>query len=138
MWARAGRWRGESAKEGSPDALTRGVTRAKVLGVPIRLELPTDTMFHNWHRVRDGTLSRAAFQKLMTPLRVYVIARLQEGTTCSAGLVAARCREILSLEPALWTLVHVEGVEPTKSTAAATPPAVSSLSCFRLSTSFEL
>jgi transposase len=81
------------------------------------LELLTDTMFHNWHRVRDGTLSRAAFQKLIAPLRVHVIARLQEGTTCSASLVAGRCREILSLETALWTFVHVEGVEPTNNVA---------------------
>jgi transposase len=81
------------------------------------LELLTQTMFHAWHRVRDGTLSRAAFQELMEPLRVHVVARLQEGISCSTGLVAGRCREILSLEPALWTFVHIEGVEPTNNFA---------------------
>lgn len=81
------------------------------------LELLAETMFHNWHRVRDGTMSRADFQKLMDPLRLHVLARLQEGTMCSSGLVAGRCREILSLEPALWTFVHVEGVEPTNNFA---------------------
>jgi transposase len=81
------------------------------------LELLAETMFHAWHRVRDGTLSRAAFQKLMESLRVHVVARLQEGTSCSSGLVAGRCREILILEPALWTFVSIEGVEPTNNFA---------------------
>jgi transposase len=81
------------------------------------LELLTDTMFHLWHRVRDGTLSRTTFQKLMKSLRLHVVARLQEGTSCSSGLVAGRCREILTLEPALWTFVTHEGVEPTNNFA---------------------
>jgi transposase len=81
------------------------------------LELLTETMFHAWHRVRDGTLSRAAFQELMESLRLHVVARLQEGISCASSLVAGRCREILSLEPALWTFVHVEGVEPTNNFA---------------------
>ena len=81
------------------------------------LELLTEAMFHLWHRVRDGTLSRTVFQKRMASLRVHVVARLQEGTLCSSGLVAGRCREILTLEPALWTFVSVEGVEPTNNFA---------------------
>jgi transposase len=81
------------------------------------LELLTETMFHLWHRVRDGTLSRADFQELMESLRVHVVARLQEGTSCSSGLVAGRCREILTLEPALWTFVSIDGVEPTNNFA---------------------
>lgn len=81
------------------------------------LELLTETMFHLWHRVRDGTLSRADFQKLMASLRVHVVARLEEGTSCSSSLVAGRCREILTLEPALWTFVSIEGIEPTNNFA---------------------
>ena len=34
---------------------------------------------------------------------------------CSAKAVAGRCREILELEPALWTFASVEGVEPTNN-----------------------
>ena len=79
------------------------------------LELLTDTMFHAWHRVRDGTKTRAAFQKLIEPLRQHVVARLQEGAACPAQAVAGRCREILELEPALWTFAYVEGVEPTNN-----------------------
>jgi transposase len=81
------------------------------------LELLTETMFHAWHRVRDGTMTRAAFQKLMTPLRQYVVMHLRAGASCPPQLVAGRCREILELEPALWTFVDVEGVEPTNNAA---------------------
>lgn len=79
------------------------------------LELLTETMFHAWHRVRDGTMTRAAFQELIEPLRKHVVARLREGSACSAKAVAGRCREILELEPALWTFASVEGVEPTNN-----------------------
>lgn len=81
------------------------------------LELLTETMFHAWHRVRDGTLSRKAFQDLMAQLRPHVVARLHEGAACSDRAVAGRCREILALEPALWTFVHTPGVEPTNNAA---------------------
>ena len=79
------------------------------------LELLTETMFHLWHRVRDGTMRRREFQKRMESLRTHVIARLREGTDCSSRAVAGRCREILKLELALWTFVHINGVEPTNN-----------------------
>lgn len=79
------------------------------------LELLTETMFHAWHRVRDGTMSRRAFQDLLAPLRAYVVARLRDGEACSVPDVAGRCREILVLEPALWTFATTEGVEPTNN-----------------------
>jgi transposase len=89
------------------------------------LEVLTETMFHYWHRVRDGTDSRAAFQALIEPLRKQVVAWLQEGQNCSVRKVAGRCREILALEPALWTFVETEGVEPTNNAAErALRPAV--------------
>jgi transposase len=79
------------------------------------LELLTETMFHLWHRVREGTMTRKDFQERMEALRSHVVARLHEGRDCSSRAVAGRCREILELEPALWTFVHVEGVEPTNN-----------------------
>jgi transposase len=80
------------------------------------LELLTDTLFHGWHRVRDSTMTRSAFQQLIERLRQHVVARLREGTACPVQIVAGRCREILELEPALWTFAYVEGVEPTNNT----------------------
>jgi transposase len=81
------------------------------------LELLTETMFHLWHRVRDGTMTREAFQELMIPLREQVVAWLEEGKACSVRKVAGRCREILEVESALWTFVHMQGVEPTNNAA---------------------
>lgn len=81
------------------------------------LEMLTDSMFHVWHRVRDGTDTRAEFRRFIGNLRVHVVARLQEGANCPARVVAGRCREILELEPALWTFANIEGVEPTNNAA---------------------
>lgn len=81
------------------------------------LELLTETMFHAWHRVREGTLSLAAFQALIPPLRGQVTAWLQDGRSSGIRGVAGRCEEILELEPALWTFVDTEGVEPTNNAA---------------------
>jgi transposase len=84
-------------------------------GIGRALELLTDTMFHAWHRVRDGTMTRAEFQKLIEPLRAHVVAWLHEGAACPVNVVAGRCREILALEPALWTFAYIDGVEPTNN-----------------------
>jgi transposase len=84
-------------------------------GIGRALELLTDTMFHTWHRVRDGTMTRAEFQKLIEPLRTHVVAWLHEGAACPVNVVAGRCREILALEPALWTFAYIENVEPTNN-----------------------
>jgi transposase len=88
---------------------------ASAIGRP--LELLTETMFHAWHRVRDGTMTRAAFQNLMMRLRECVLMHLHEGVSCPAQRVAGRCSEILELEPALWTFVHIEGIDPTNNAA---------------------
>jgi transposase len=79
------------------------------------LELLTDTMFHAWHGVRHGTMTRSEFQKLIEPLRSYVVGWLNDGAACPIQAVAGRCQEILKLEPALWTFAYVEGVEPTNN-----------------------
>ena len=61
----------------------------------------------------------------MTRLRAAVEALLAEGETCDHPKVRAMCREILTLAPAMWTFVRVEGVEPTNNSAErALRPAV--------------
>jgi transposase len=89
----------------------------KAYALGYALELLTDTMFHAWHQVRAGTLTRAAFQEFIEQIRPHVVARLQEGTDCPAKSVAGRCREILELAPALWTFAYIDGVEPTNNAA---------------------
>lgn len=82
-------------------------------------------MFDQWHRVRDGTLLRADFRQIMTPLSGEILLLLRQGSQCDAPQVAGRCREILKLEGALFTFVRVAGVAPTNNMAErAIRPAV--------------
>jgi transposase len=74
-------------------------------------------MFHWWHRVREGTLSRSSFRSYMSPVRREVERLLDAGSTCGVPKTEGMCREILKLHQALWTFVHLEGVEPTNNTA---------------------
>ena len=87
--------------------------RAKALS--IKLGSLVNTMFHHWHRVRDGTLSRAQFQDLMKPVQTDIEAALLEGTSIPS--IARKCRGIVKLQCALWTFVRVQGVEPTNNHA---------------------
>jgi transposase len=82
-----------------------------------RLMRLTNQMFHLWHRVRDGTLSRPMFRYHMIAIREAVGATLRTGANCSHSKTAGTCAEILQYEDALWTFVRVEGVEPTNNAA---------------------
>jgi transposase len=79
------------------------------------LELCARQLFHWWHRVRDGTLKRSSFRLYAAQLRLEVRALLREGAVCEDPKGAALCRSLLRHEPALWTFVHTEGVEPTNN-----------------------
>ena len=72
-------------------------------------------MFKWWHKVRDGTLSRATFRQYMRPVRIRIGELLREAQRCRNARTKATAREILKLESALWTFVDVEGVEPTNN-----------------------
>jgi len=75
------------------------------------------TMFELWYRVRDGTLSRADFPGSMQPIQAEVRGLLRIGILLDHPGTRKTCRNILSLEPALWTFVAQEGVEPTNNAA---------------------
>jgi hypothetical protein len=75
------------------------------------------TMFDLWYRVRDGTLSRADFQRSMQPIQAEVSNLLRIGTLLDHRGTRKTCHNLLSLEPALWTFVAQEGVEPTNNAA---------------------
>ncbi len=79
------------------------------------LLLEVKLLFEWWHRVRDRTLARSSFRAYVIPLRRRVGALLRKRATCGYGPTEATCRELLKLEPALWTFVRVEGVEPTNN-----------------------
>jgi transposase len=75
-------------------------------------------MFALWHRVRDGSLTRAAFQARMQPVREEVESLLHLGARLvDHRKTQATCQKLLKMRAALWTFVDVAGVEPTNNAA---------------------
>ena len=72
-------------------------------------------MFGWWHKVRDGTLSRADFRESMGPLRARVEALLAKGRELGEKKTARTCATVLKAQKAMWTFVEFEGVEPTNN-----------------------
>ena len=70
-----------------------------------------------WYRGRDGTLAWADFQVAMLPLMARVSTLLQEGVAGADAKAQGTCRNLLKLEPALWTFVWEPGVDPTNNSA---------------------
>ncbi|MEM7716351.1 MAG: transposase [Cyanobacteria bacterium P01_A01_bin.68] len=92
-----------------------------------------EKLFQLWHRVRDGTLTRAEFKLLVPSIRNSIKSSLQEATDYEIGSkektpfakTVRTCRQLLKFEPALWLFVEVDGVEPTNNSAErAIRPAV--------------
>lgn len=77
----------------------------------------TELLFSNWHRVRDGTLSRMDFSALVQPIRKDVKTLLEIGLLLDQSTTRKTCSNILKLEPALWTFVDHVGIEPTNNAA---------------------
>jgi transposase len=91
------------------------------------------TLFQLWYQVRDGTLTREAFRQAVQPIQAEVNRWLQEAASYDIGpqektplaKTVRTCRQILAIEPALWTFVERVGVEPTNNAAErALRPAV--------------
>lgn len=76
-------------------------------------------LFKWWHRVRDGTLSRADFQAKVEPLRAEVADLLRQAAACEDDhpKLAGMAEAILKLETCMWTFVEHPGVEPTNNAA---------------------
>jgi transposase len=83
--------------------------------VGLALMRERDKMFKWWHRVRDGTLTRAVFERRMRKMESTVGRLLRKAVACAEDKTAGVAAEILKLESAMWTFVDVEGVEPTNN-----------------------
>jgi transposase len=77
----------------------------------------TARLFAHWHRLRDGTLNRTDFAALVEPIRKDVKILLEIGVLTNQSQTRKTCAHILKLEPALWTFVYHEGIEPTNNAA---------------------
>jgi transposase len=81
-------------------------------------EMGLDTVtvvFELWHSFRGGGLSRAQLKRRIAPVRQTLREWLELGCACKDSKAAAFCANVLAVEPALWTFIHKEGVEPTNN-----------------------
>lgn len=82
------------------------------------LLMHADILLRQWKRVRDGTLTRTGFRRhYLGWIRVEVRTLLDRGAGCRCAKTAGVCRELLAVEPALYTFATIEGVEPTNNAA---------------------
>ena len=77
----------------------------------------THQMFSWWHRVRDGTLQPSSFQTYVSDLRSRLDFKLWYGHEFADEKTARTCANLRAIEPALWTYMRKEGVEPTNNAA---------------------
>ena len=83
--------------------------------IGLRLLVYTNRMFHYWHQVRDGTITREQFKKLMGPIRQQVELLLIAGTKVDNSKTQGTCFEILKIKAALWTFIDKIGIETFKA-----------------------
>ncbi|VTR95150.1 Transposase IS66 family OS=Singulisphaera acidiphila (strain ATCC BAA-1392 / DSM 18658 / VKM B-2454 / MOB10) GN=Sinac_6249 PE=4 SV=1: DDE_Tnp_IS66 [Gemmata massiliana] len=77
-----------------------------------------DILLGQWKRVRDGALTRRGFrQSYLGWIRTGMKGFFERGIKCGCSTTAGVCRELLAVEPALYTFAAVEGVEPTNDAA---------------------
>ena len=74
-------------------------------------------LFRWWRRFCAEEVTRAQFQTWVGVLREKMRVLLKLGTQCTHRKTAGTCRSLLRSEAALWTFVHIEGVEPTNNAA---------------------
>ena len=74
-------------------------------------------LLHTWHRVRDGTGTRADLRSVATNVRAIMEGLLEEGADLPTKGFQGACRNILDHRDALWRFIHDSNVEPTNNHA---------------------
>lgn len=74
-------------------------------------------VFERWHQFRDRKIRRRALAGVLMPVRKRMNRLLKRGIRSPGKRAARFCRELLRLEPALWTFARVKGIEPTNNHA---------------------
>jgi transposase len=82
-----------------------------------QLQETAELMFHHWHRVRDGTMTRREFREWMKPVRERVEWLLERGMALRVRGFSGTCADILKHRAALWAFVDRPDVEPTNNLA---------------------
>jgi transposase len=88
-------------------------------------------LLHSYHRVRDGTGTRADLRRVATNVRALVEQLLEEGARLPVKGFRGACRNILDHREAMWRFVNDPDVEPTNNHAERE---LRGLVCWRRST----
>jgi transposase len=72
-------------------------------------------VFDLWHLFRGGGCSRSRMDDAMVPLMLELLEVLRAGLRCRERKTKRFCDRLLTVYPALWTFVVVDGVEPTNN-----------------------
>jgi transposase len=84
-----------------------------------------DNVFAAWHDFTDQGRDRAQLIATIAPLRTKIHTLLDHGKRHFSWQAQSFCADVSTLEPALWTFVTTDGVEPTNNAAErALRPAV--------------
>lgn len=75
----------------------------------------TRALFRHWARYRDGTLTRAQWQRLMKPIRQEIDGYLLRGAFSGHERLTGMCQQLVDHRDWLWTFLEVAGVEPTNN-----------------------
>ncbi len=95
------------------------------------LLLWSQVLLHSWHRVRDGTGTRADLKAVATNLRAQIELLLDEGAALPIKGFQGACRNLLEHREAMWCFVSERGVDPTNNHAERE---LRGLVCWRRST----
>jgi transposase len=74
-------------------------------------------VFDSWHSFRGGGMTRRQLRQEIAYWREAFHEQLRQGCACTDTKAAAFCKNLLAVEPALWTFVTKAGVEPTNNHA---------------------
>ena len=74
-------------------------------------------VFDYWHDYKAGKLSRDQLVAWMAPVKKQVHELLDKAVAAGITQLSGACADILEHEPALWTFVETDGVEPTNNHA---------------------
>ncbi len=110
--------------------LKRNVTAFAERGGPVgewgkEVSATFDNVFAAWHEFTDAGRDRARLIQTIAPLQTKIHGLLDHGKHHFSWQAHSFCSDVSTLEPALWTFVTTEGVEPTNNAAErALRPAV--------------
>jgi transposase len=72
-------------------------------------------VFAAWHAFQDGACTRGQLEDRLAPVVCQLSRLLSRGQSSTDRSAARFCANVAKVEPALWTFVVTEGVEPTNN-----------------------